>query len=563
MFRNNFKAKFSLYMLLALSPGLVLLPYAIVTHQQEHLQTEISRHVAQIAEVIVKSTRYAMLVNQRDITEKIIEDVGRQAGIERVRILTKDGTIIHSKRKSEIGFTVQQNDEPCVRCHLSGKPLQRVADDQRWRIYTDADGQRLLATMEPIRNEPTCSNASCHEHPASQSVLGVLDIAYSLDDVDRTLKRHAIVILALSAGVSLLVAAGVGVLLQRLIYLPLKDLNTGARRISSGELDHQIPVRSGDEFGHVARSFNDMSSALKRSMHELQELVGTLEQKVAERTKELRAAEAEVAQGEKLASIGLLASGIAHELNNPLTGVLTFTSLLRKKMPAGSTDAEDLDLVIQETKRCASIIRRLLDFAREKVPTNGFVAMNPLIEEVVRFVDRPASLHNVEIVTHLEPNLPQVWGDADLIKQVVLNIMVNATQAIEREGKIVIETRRVDGKDPGAPPMVEFSIRDNGCGIPQANLQRIFDPFFTTKEVGRGTGLGLSVSYGIVKAHGGTIKVDSVVGEGSTFRVQLPTVPPVDQTEATTDEAKAMRPHGHPQSELPRGDTAGSAGGPR
>lgn len=563
MFRNNFKAKFSLYMLLALSPGLVLLPYAIVTHQQEHLQTEISRHVAQIAEVIVKSTRYAMLVNQRDITEKIIEDVGRQAGIERVRILTKDGTIIHSKRKSEIGFTVQQNDEPCVRCHLSGKPLQRVADDQRWRIYTDADGQRLLATMEPIRNEPTCSNASCHEHPASQSVLGVLDIAYSLDDVDRTLKRHAIVILALSAGVSLLVAAGVGVLLQRLIYLPLKDLNTGARRISSGELDHQIPVRSGDEFGHVARSFNDMSSALKRSMHELQELVGTLEQKVAERTKELRAAEAEVAQNEKLASIGLLASGIAHELNNPLTGVLTFTSLLRKKMPAGSTDAEDLDLVIQETKRCASIIRRLLDFAREKVPTNGFVAMNPLIEEVVRFVDRPASLHNVEIVTHLEPDLPQVWGDADLIKQVVLNIMVNATQAIEREGKIVIETRRVDGKDPGAPPMVEFSIRDNGCGIPQANLQRIFDPFFTTKEVGRGTGLGLSVSYGIVKAHGGTIKVDSVVGEGSTFRVQLPTVPPVDQTEATTDEAKAMRPHGHPQSELPRGDTAGSAGGPR
>jgi len=563
MFRNNFKAKFSLYMLLALSPGLVLLPYVIVTHQQEHLQTEISRHVAQIAEVIVKSTRYAMLVNQRDITEKIIEDVGRQAGIERVRMLTKDGTIIHSKHKSETGFTVQQSDEPCVRCHLSGKPLQRVADDQRWRIYTDADGQRLLATMEPIRNEPTCSNASCHEHPASQSVLGVLDIAYSLDDVDRTLKRHAIVILALSAGVSLLVAAGVGVLLQRLIYLPLKDLNTGARRISSGELDHQIPVRSGDEFGHVARSFNDMSSALKRSMQELQELVGTLEQKVAERTKELRAAEAEVAQGEKLASIGLLASGIAHELNNPLTGVLTFTSLLRKKMPAGSTDAEDLDLVIQETRRCASIIRRLLDFAREKVPTNGFVAMNPLIEDVARFVDRPASLHNVEIVTHLEPDLPQVWGDADLIKQVVLNILVNATQAIEREGKIVIETRRVDGKDPGAPPMVEFSIRDNGCGIPQANLQRIFDPFFTTKEVGRGTGLGLSVSYGIVKAHGGTIKVDSVVGEGSTFRVQLPTVPPVDQTESTTDDAKAMRPHGHPQSDFPLGHTAHSAGGPR
>lgn len=537
MFRNSLKVRFSLYMLLALSPGLVLLPYVIVKHQQEHLQTEISRHVTQIAEVIVKSTRYAMLVNQRDIAGKIIEDVGRQAGIERVRILTKDGTIVHSKHKSENGLTVQQKDEPCVRCHLSGMPLQRVADDQRWRIYTNADGRRLLATMEPIRNEPTCWNASCHEHPASQSVLGVLDIAYSLDDVDRTLQQHAIFIVFLSAGVIVLVAAGVGVLLQRLIYLPLKDLNTGARQISSGDLDHRIPVRSNDEFGHVALSFNQMGGALKGSMHELQELVETLEQKVAERTKALRAAEAEVAQGEKLASIGLLASGIAHELNNPLTGVLTFASLLRKKMPAGSTDAEDLDLVIQETRRCASIIRRLLDFAREKVPANGHFALNPLIEDVVRFVDRPATLQHVEIVTRLAPDLPQVWGDADLVKQVVLNILVNATQAIEGQGRVVIESRRVDGKEPGERPMVEFSIRDNGCGIPQANLQRIFDPFFTTKAVGKGTGLGLSVSYGIVKAHGGTIKVESVVGEGSTFRVQLPTVPPFEKTDAATDEA--------------------------
>jgi len=304
--------------------------------------------------------------------------------------------------------------------------------------------------------------------------------------------------------------------------VPLKDLRAGARRISGGDLDHEIPVRSGDEFGRVAQSFNLMGTALKDSMHELKLLIQTLEQKVEERTAALREAQAEVAQGEKLASIGLLASGIAHELNNPLTGVLTFTSLLRQKMPAGSADAEDLDLVIRETKRCASIIRRLLDFAREKVPTEGPVDLNTVITEVVRFVFNPATLQHIEVETRLAANLPPVWGEADLIKQVVLNIVVNAKQAIDGPGKVVIESRT----PASATDVVEFAVTDTGRGIPEADLQRIYDPFFTTKEVGKGTGLGLSVSYGIIKAHGGSIKVDSVVGEGSTFRVQLPAAAP-------------------------------------
>ncbi|MEY2686510.1 MAG: hypothetical protein RL375_708, partial [Pseudomonadota bacterium] len=297
---------------------------------------------------------------------------------------------------------------------------------------------------------------------------------------------------------------------------------------------HRIPVRSDDEFGHVATSFNHMGTALRGSMQDLQDLVETLELRVEERTTALRAAQAEVAQGEKLASIGLLASGIAHELNNPLTGVLTFTSLLRKKAPDCSDDAEDLDLVISETRRCASIIRRLLDFAREKVPSQAHIDLNALIGDVVRFVDRPATLQDVEITTDFDPVLPQVWCDPDLIKQVVLNILVNATQAIDGAGRVTVSTRVVDRAtgpaNANSPPMVEFTISDTGCGIPEANMQRIFDPFFTSKEVGKGTGLGLSVSYGIVKSHGGLIKVESAVGEGTTFHVLLPTQPPQADT---------------------------------
>ena len=322
----------------------------------------------------------------------------------------------------------------------------------------------------------------------------------------------------------------------------MKDLNSGAEKISVGNLDHLIPVRNADEFGRVASSFNHMTMALKKSQVSMEEFVHGLELKVKERTDELLAARAEVAQGEKLAAVGQLASGIAHELNNPLTGVLTFTSLLRKKMKDGSQDADDLDLVIRETKRCASIIRRLLDFAREKVPVKGFFNLNQLIEDTVRFVDRPAALQQIEITINIDADLPQIWGDADLLKQVLLNILVNAQQAIDGPGKIVVEGRTYISKAPVKPgvaplPGVEIVVKDTGCGISEANLLRIFDPFFTTKEVGKGTGLGLSVSYGIIKAHGGTLKVESIVGVGTTFRIYLPIKPPFDETERNADES--------------------------
>jgi two-component system NtrC family sensor kinase len=191
---------------------------------------------------------------------------------------------------------------------------------------------------------------------------------------------------------------------------------------------------------------------------------------------------------------------------------------MRKKMPAGSQDAEDLDLVIRETKRCAAIIRRLLDFAREKAPEKKFADLNRLIEETVHLVERPAHLAHIEIRLELDPQLPPVWMDADLIKQVVMNMLVNAQHAIDRQGAITVRTRKRDDR-------VEIAIIDTGCGIRAEDLPRIFDPFFTTKGVGKGTGLGLSVSHGIVEAHGGSIEVESTPGAGSTFRVYLPLEP--------------------------------------
>ena len=537
MFRNNLKLKVSLYLALALSVVMFGFVAVLAREHTAELEKEIARHVTQISDLIVKSTRHAMLLNKRDLADKIISDIGKQKGIERVRIISKDGTIIHSNIEAEVGFSVEQKAPPCVYCHLSSKPIDCLPDEDRWKIYNTADQHRVLGTMQVIRNEPTCANASCHEHPASQTILGVVDVAYSLEEVDASKHLHLNYLIGLSVTFILLVAFSVGYLLKKLIYVPLTDLESGAKRISAGNLGDLIPVRSDDEFGRVAGTFNEMNAALDQSHRAMQELVENLESKVEARTRELLAARAEVAQGEKLASIGVLSAGIAHELNNPLTGVLTFTSLMRKKVKDGTEDAEDLDLVIRETKRCAAIIRRLLDFAREKVPVNGFFNLNQVVEDTARFVERPASLHQIEIITKLDATLPQIWGDADLIKQVVMNLLVNAQQAMDKEGRISVETRSITPSDTNEHQAVEISVRDNGCGIPQANLQRIFDPFFTSIEVGEGTGLGLSVSYGIVKAHGGKISVESTVGEGTVFHVQLPVVSPFIDSKSTNRES--------------------------
>ena len=541
---QSLRVRVSLYLGIALAVAMILFTLLILKHRQEDMQEVASRHVTQITDVIAHSTRYAMLVNKRDIAEKIIADIAKQKEIQRVRVISGDGTIIHSNRSAEIGYSVEQNEEPCVHCHHGGKPLQQVPDEERWRIIESPDGHRVLATMHAIRNEPSCSSASCHEHPASQTVLGIVDVAYSLDEIDQSSRTHGLHIIGISLGIILLLSISMGVLLQRLMYRPLNELETGVLKIAAGDLDPQIPVHHDDECGRVAGSVNAMAKALADSRRELEELVQTLEFKVVARTQELLVAEAEVLQGQKLASVGVLAAGIAHELNNPLTGVLTFTSLLRRKMVDGSEDAEDLDLVISETRRCAAIIKRLLDFAREKVPTKGWFDLNRVIEETMRFTDRPASLRQIAISADLDPDLPQVWGDADLIKQVVLNMLVNAQQAIDGQGSILVKSRSymaTESTKPGveALPMVEIVVADTGCGIPEANLQRIFDPFFTSKEVGKGTGLGLSVSYGIVKAHGGRIFVESVVGEGSTFHILLPINSPFDYSE--TSEGKSSQ----------------------
>jgi two-component system NtrC family sensor kinase len=223
----------------------------------------------------------------------------------------------------------------------------------------------------------------------------------------------------------------------------------------------------------------------------------------------------QIGRSEKLASIGRLAAGIAHEINNPLTGVLTFAHLIRDRQPEQSQDREDVELIIHETQRAAEVVQGLLDFARERPVSKRELDVNAVIQRMVRLVENQKEMRRVHIEQSYDEDLPTILGDANQLQQVLLNLFLNAAAAMPDGGILQVSTRREDAD-------VVVDVADSGCGILPEHLDKIFDPFFTTKPVGQGTGLGLSVSYGIIEQHGGSIEVESQPDNGSCFTIRLP-----------------------------------------
>ena len=541
----SLKFKVAVYLSALLVVAFSVFTWSLARQHRAELLETAAAHILQLSNAVVHSTNFMMMEDKPDYVHQIIMDVAREKDIDRIRIFSKGGRVIDSTFASEIGLVLDPKAEGCVSCHRGDSPPESLSDRDRVRYFEDSQGRRMMGMMQVLRNEPSCQNAACHAHSKAPAVLGVVDIVYSIHAVEQRVNRAALQTALLAVGFVLLAAVAISLIVHRLVYRPLRDLEKGSKRLAGGNLEDPIPVRSLDEFGQVARSFNSMMNGLRDSQQGLSDAARLLEQKVEERTQQLRAAEAQAVQQQKLAATGLLASGIAHELNNPLTGVLTFSCLMRQKMKDGTQDAEDMDLVIRETKRCAGIIRRLLDFARQKAPERNYADLNALIAETARFVERSASLKGTAIALDLDRDLPAVWIDENQVKQVVMNVLVNAQHATERGGSICVSTRRVPepmaaGPDSAPVEMVEISVADTGCGIPEQDLHRIFDPFFTSKEVGKGTGLGLSVSHGVVKTHGGMIKVESSVDQGTTLRIYLPLAhapePAPQSTETTTHE---------------------------
>jgi two-component system NtrC family sensor kinase len=319
------------------------------------------------------------------------------------------------------------------------------------------------------------------------------------------------------AAAGVLVVLGLTYLITRSMIHPLEEIVAASNRITAGDLDHSpIHVASRDEIGHLADQFNRMVASIKTMKKELEDWGRTLEEKVESRTEELTAVQNQMAQSEKLASLGRLAAGVAHEINNPLGGILTFSMLALEECDDQNPMRQNLDIIVKQTLRCRETVKGLLDFARQSTSAATPTAINSVIEATLSLLQNQAIFQNVRILRKLKPNLPLALIDPGELQQVAVNIALNAVDAMEEAGTLTVET----DADPHTQEVL-IRFRDTGKGISPDILPLIFEPFFTTKRVGKGTGLGLSIVHGIVSRAGGKAIAESSP-EGATFTIRLP-----------------------------------------
>ncbi len=496
--------------------------------QLEHL---VGSSAEGIVETVRGATRDGMLRNDVDNVHRIIQNIGTQRGIDRIRIFNKEGRIRTSTRPDEVGALVDVRAEQCVACHQYGRPLDRLDRKDRIRTFRGPSGGRILGVIAPILNEPQCTTM-CHAHPASQRVLGVLDVQLKMDAVDqslRTSERQLSVGLAATVGAVLALA---GVLLWWMVLRPVHRLSAAMARAEQGDLSARVPVRSKDEIGELARAWNAMSEELSRARDSLQEWNRSLEARVDEKTQALEQAHRRMVVVEKMASLGKLAAVLAHEINNPLAGIRTYARVLRRGLahpeepgpqasPPGETD-RILQMMESEAARCGEIVRNMLLFSRESPARFAEEALGPVIERCLLLLRHHAELLGVTLSGEAAPDLPRIVCDAGQIEQLLLALVMNGLEASKAGGWVRLSAR----PEPEGDGLV-LAVADTGCGIPPEDEARIYEPFFTTKEQGKGVGLGLAVVYGIVDRHHGRIELQSRPG-ATVFTVHLKARPPVE-----------------------------------
>lgn len=519
--------------------GVMILVFSIHTFfdirtLSNNLTHEVYSNASNASDLVVRSTRYGMLLNHKEDVHEIIRALGAGPGFVGINIYDKTGEIIFSTDNDAIGTQVDLQAESCVICHESDTPLTSVPATSRMRVYQSNDRERIMGLIQPIRNEQACANASCHAHTPEQTVLGVLDVKMSLASVDARVAglRDEMIV---SAFVMILIIASIsGLFIYRVVRRPIRELSHGMSRIASGDLDARVRVTSNDEISLLAHTFNNMASDLKGARDQLRDWTHTLEDRVSAKTSELQDAHSQLIHMEKMASLGKLSASVAHEINNPLFGILMYAKLTLRQLDTLSGDEEaaaeihkNVSIIQQESSRCGEIVKGLLDFARQ---TGGSFSEHHLHEIVER--TRILLRHHFEMA---QITVDIQYGDKDdllhcdpkQLQQAIIAPCMNAVEAMPEGGTLTIRTR--DDNDT-----LYVEIADTGIGIEKSKLSQIFEPFFTTKEGEAGLGLGLAVTYGIVQRHQGRIDVASQPGQGTTFTIVLPRVPVMDQQEVVS-----------------------------
>ena len=495
-----------------------------ISKEEEMLETSMILGADQLSRAVTSSTWHAMLADDRASGYETMRTIALKQGIDRIRIFNKEGRVMFSTAQGEGGRQVDKRAEACTFCHASNQPLVRVDVPYRSRTYWGTDGTRKLGMITPIYNEPSCSDAECHAHPKEIAVLGVLDVSLDLSQVDNEmhLVQRRVVLVTLAQ--VLLAGLFIAYFIRRFVDTPIRKLIAGTRAVGKMDLDTPVRIDASGELEELSRSFDSMRERLRGALGEINEFTQSLESKVKDRTEQLRAANQKLLQTDRLASLGQLSASVAHEINNPIGGILTLSTLVQRIIKEEGIPQERipevkkyLAQVINETGRVGRIVSDLLAFSRRSKPHRANASLNTVIQSTLSILDHKLALMNVTLDFRPAPDLPQILCDTAQMQQVVINLVMNGAEAMASKGggPLVVATRRSGDK-------VILEVADKGDGIKAEHLDKIFDPFFTTKGEGKGVGLGLAVVYGIIDSHRGDIDVRSAPGAGTTFIVTLP-----------------------------------------
>jgi signal transduction histidine kinase/CheY-like chemotaxis protein len=522
---------FSSLLVLATSSSLSLF---VLAHEEREHDEHIRRRGLSLARNLAHDAELGVLTRNRELLLDLARGLIGEPDVLAVTVTDAEGLLLMRQtqgtaREATEAPLVARADVETSGLGAARASITRFTRDGSTRTEAYEVGFPVFTRRGERRNEEIGLVLEDAESSEQLEVIGQARVRLSLAAMYEDLAELKWA-LGLLTSVVITIATVLTVALVKKMVGPLQALAEATRQIAEGRLSEVTVEASQDEIGRLARSFNQMTAELSRSRRELERYSAGLEQEVQARTRELEAAQSRLVQAEKMSAVGLLVSGVAHELNNPLAGVIGFSQLLL----LSNTDEKvrrKLEMIHRDAERCKKVIQNLQTFARTHKPEKEYVGVNGIIEGTLELRSYQLRVDNIRVTTDFEPDLPKTMADYHQLQRVFLNIIINAHQAMAGQGKggeLMLRTRRRDDR-------ILAEIEDTGPGIPPEHLGKLFDPFFTTKEVGQGTGLGLSICYGIVEEHNGRLWAENSPTRGAIFRVELPILAPEARPEGQAE----------------------------
>jgi two-component system NtrC family sensor kinase len=499
---------------------------------EQYFNTVIRQSGNNIGSIVEGSLYHSMLENDKGALQSTLDIINTMSGIDDVNMYDDKDSLVYSSFSSD---TTSHSNPNCLSCHENIKSMfprkektYRIIDvKSECNMNQNDNMHRHLLIRSPILNEKSCYTSSCHAHQESDEVLGSLIIKIPLIDLDNAVKKSSAEFYVLATFSTLLLVSILILFTRKKIKNPLNDIIKASMAVSNGNKSTRLEIKPNqlDDMRMVSQAFNDMLDNLQSATEELRNWSQQLEYKVQKKSEELGAAQNELIHIERIASLGKLSSSVAHEINNPLSGILIYTKLIYKQLSnpelyASKKDSilKHLKLIENETKRCGDIVKGLLDFSRKDQEDFESKHLHEILQATYELMIHPIKIANISFLTDFAAKSDLISCSPNQIKQACVAIIVNASEAVLENGEIVISTRNPDGDT------IRIDISDNGIGVPEDDIPHIFEPFFSTKHDTSGIGLGLAIVHGIVKSHNGKIEVKSELGKGTTISISLPII---------------------------------------